>query len=769
MYISTRGQEKLTASQAVLKGLADNGGLFIPEVMPKLNISNCLGKNYVEIAKQVFTLFLDDYTESEIDYAISKAYNRANFNECFCKVETFEKCSFLELHHGPTLAFKDMALTILPFLIEIAKKKQGVTDKSLILVATSGDTGGAALSSFGRSSAFDTVVLYPDGGVSEIQEKQMLYYTNDRTHAYAVKGNFDDCQTFVKEVFSSYPKNNGVILSSANSINIGRLIPQLIYYVYAYSECVKKGTLKAGEQFDVCVPTGNFGDIFAAYLAKEIGLPIKKFICASNVNNVLTDFFTTGVYNRLREFKKSNSPAMDILVSSNLERLVYLATGKDGERCAFLMKELKEKGSYSLSDSEKAFLKDFVGNYTDENQTKKTISDAFNELNYLIDPHTAVAYDCYKKVGDKNVQTLIVSTASPYKFPFTVAKALGLNENKSEFELIGDIASFTKTIIPFGISKLKHSIKPTILKTKEEISKIVKYEDLKVEVKVPCSSANLGSAFDSSGIAFNLYNSFVFEANDVDEMVGFKGSNENNLVYKAYKKVFEVTGRSYIPCKITLGKCGIQTSKGLGSSSTCIVAGVLGANYMLKNLLTENELLSIMVAIEGHPDNVVPAYLGGLVSSCVLDNGEVVYTKTKPNRKLKMFAVIPNFETNTKKSREGLPTEYSREDVTYNLSRVALLQTAFANGDLDKIKVVFSDKLHEPYRLPNIKGAEELKSMLENLGYAVAISGSGPSLLVVGYDGGLTYKIPKEIGGVKWKVKELKCDDVGAKVIAYNF
>ena len=477
MYLSTRGGQRLTASKAILKGLADDGGLFIPETMPKLNVKWCLDKNYVEIAKEIFTLFFDDYTQDEIDYAISSAYNQSNFNECFAKVKNFGKCSFLELHHGPTLAFKDMALTILPFLIEIAKKKNNVLDKSLILVATSGDTGGAALSSFGSSTQFDTVVLYPDGGVSEIQEKQMLYYTNERTHAFAVKGNFDDCQTFVKEVFSSYPKDNGVILSSANSINIGRLIPQVVYYVYAYVESVKNKVIKEGEVFDICVPTGNFGDIFAGYLAKEIGLPIGKFICASNINNVLTDFFNDGYYNRLREFKKSNSPAMDILVSSNLERLVYLATNKNAERVKKLMQDLKDNGSYTLNDSEREFLKDFIGNYTDETQTINTIKDAFNELNYLIDPHTAVAYDCYKKVGNSDRFTLIVSTASPYKFPFTVAKALSLNQNQSEFKIIEDVAKFTNTEIPYGISKLKNSTKQTILKTKEEITKIVKYEN----------------------------------------------------------------------------------------------------------------------------------------------------------------------------------------------------------------------------------------------------------------------------------------------------
>ena len=244
MYISTRSGERLTASQAILKGLSSDGGLFLPERLEKLNLSDSYyGKSYREIAKDVFKIFLDDFSESEIDFCISSAYDRVNFREKFVGLKSFGNLNFLELYHGPTLAFKDMALTILPFLIDVSKKKNGVDKKSLILVATSGDTGGAALSSFIKSGKFDTVVLYPDGGVSEIQEKQMLYYTDDRTKAFAVKGNFDDCQTFVKEIFASY-SNEDVLLSSANSINIGRLIPQVIYYVYSYSEMRKSGYLK---------------------------------------------------------------------------------------------------------------------------------------------------------------------------------------------------------------------------------------------------------------------------------------------------------------------------------------------------------------------------------------------------------------------------------------------------------------------------------------------------------------------------------------------
>lgn len=469
MYISTRSNERLTASKAILKGLASDGGLFIPETFPVLDIDDTwIKKTYQEIAKDVFKLFLDDYTDEEIDYCVNSAYDKVNFEEGMVGFKTFDKLSFLELYKGPTLAFKDMALTILPFLIEVAKKKNNVTDKSLILVATSGDTGGAALSSFMKSGSFDTVVLYPHKGVSEIQEKQMLYYTDDRTKAYAIEGNFDDCQNFVKDIFKVYPKDNGVLISSANSINIGRLIPQIIYYVYVYFRGVESGWLKYGESFDICVPTGNFGDIFAGYIAKQIGVPINRLICASNANNVLTDFFKTGVYDRNRQFKKSNSPAMDILVSSNLERLVYLATGRNGDRVKSLMQDLREKGVYSLNEKERAFIKEFIGLYANENQTLESIKFAFDEHNYLIDPHTGVAFYCYKTLG-LDSKMLIVSTASPYKFPSTIAIALGLDSSKSEFEIIKDISMYTGTNIPAGIAKLQVSNKTTVLKTREQI------------------------------------------------------------------------------------------------------------------------------------------------------------------------------------------------------------------------------------------------------------------------------------------------------------
>ncbi len=762
MYISTRGNEKLTASQAIIKGLASNGGLFIPESFPKLKLDEkWLSKSYPELSKEIFRLFLDDYTEEEINYCVESAYSKLNFKEGFVGFKTFDNLSFLELYKGPTLAFKDMALTILPFLIEVAKKKHGVEDKSLILVATSGDTGGAALSSFMRSGAFDTVVLYPNKGVSEIQEKQMLYYTNSRTKAYAIEGNFDDCQSFVKEVFAKYPKDNGVILSSANSINIGRLIPQVIYYVYAYLKGVKSGWLKFNEQFDICVPTGNFGDIFAGYIAKQIGVPIGKLICASNVNNVLTDFFKTGTYDKNREFKKSNSPAMDILISSNLERLVYLATGRNGERVKEFMQSLAQVGKYTLNESERKFLSDFDAGFTVEEQTLKAINRVFKKYKYLVDPHTAVAYDCYEKLESKN-KTLIVSTASPYKFPGTVATALEMDSNKSEFELIKDISLFTETAIPSGISKLQVSKKSTIVKTKEQIKDIVYYNNLKAEIKVPATSANLGSGFDCAGVALSLYNTFVFEKAEKDEIVRFNGDIENNLILKAYRKLFEKAGKPYIPVKISIKKCGVPSARGLGSSATCIVAGVMGANYMLKNLYPKDYLLEVMAEIEGHPDNVAPAFLGGMTIACEVNGIKAI--KVNVNSNLKVYACIPNFGLTTNSARAVLPNTVDFEDASYNVKGASLLQYAFESGDIELIKRVFDDRLHQKYRFPLIKGGEEVKKLLEDLGFAVAIGGAGPTILAISNGKTLDVKALKNIEGARWTIKPLHFDKKGAVI-----
>lgn len=767
MYLSTRGGEKLTASKAILNGLASDGGLFLPEKLGKLNIdANFLKKGYKEIAFEVLRLFLDDFTDSEIIRVIDNSYNKDNFEEDFVKIKNFGDISFLELYHGPTLAFKDMALTMLPFLIEESKRKNNVNYKSLIFVATSGDTGGAALSSFIKNPTFDTVVLYPNGGVSEIQEKQMLYYTNDRTKAIAMNGNFDDCQSFVKEIFAEYNEDSGVKISSANSINIGRLIPQVIYYVYSYVESVNKGYIKFNEQFNVCVPTGNFGDIFAGYLAKQIGVPIKRFTCASNVNNVLTKFFKEGVYDKNREFYKSNSPAMDILISSNLERLLYYIVGENPERVKECMNLLKSQGKYSLTQSEMESLSEFISEFATETETLQTIKKVFDKYNYLIDPHTAVAYNSYEKSTSNGLKTLIVSTASPYKFPSTMCLALGLDTNKSEFSLIEDISKLSGVKVPYGISKLQEKQTITKVLSKEQVKDIVYYRNRKVDIKVPCSSANLGCGFDCMGIALTLYNTFTFADSEKDTLENF-GKNDltSNLVLNSYKKVFEYLGKEYIPVKITLKECQIPSSKGFGSSATCIVAGVLGANYMLKNLLSKDEICKIITMIEGHPDNVVPSYLGGLVTSIIKEDGFVTNLHVEVDKSLVIYALIPNFEINTKKARKILPTSVSRQDAIHNASRTAFSHYAFSKGDLELIKEIFNDKLHHPYRYGLINGSEVIKKIAEENGYALAISGAGPSLLAVGKKEGLEKLIPNKVQGNTWQVIKLKPCFKGAEIL----
>lgn len=733
MYLSTRGKERVSASEAIIKGLASDGGLFVPERLGKLELGNeYLKKSYPEIAVEVFKLFLDDFTEAEIIEAVEKSYNGVNFAEKFACVKSFDGFSFLELYHGPTAAFKDMALTVLPNLMKIAKRKTGTDKKTLVLVATSGDTGGAALSSFKASGGFDTVVLYPDGGVSEIQEKQMLYYTDERTKAYAMKGNFDDCQTFVKEVFSSYTKGDEVMLSSANSINIGRLIPQVVYYVYAYLELVKSGKIKMGDVVDAYVPTGNFGDIFACYLAKLIGVKYGKLVCASNKNNVLTDFFASGVYDKNRPFYKSNSPAMDILVSSNLERLLYYVSNKKTDEVKGYMEELKLNGKYKVSDELFKNLSSFGYSYTDEYTTLTSIKSAFDELDYLIDPHTAVAYDSYKKGVKSGNHALIVSTASPFKFPTTICEALGINGLISEGEMIERISLECKVKIPSSISKLLSSNVKKRVVTKEDVLDRVYYRNRKVSVIAPASSANLGCGFDSAGISLGIFNEFKFEESEVDDVSAFTCTPENNLLLISYKKLFEKYDKKYVPVKITPVKCDVPTSRGLGSSATCIVSGVLAANYMLGGMFTDKQLLSVMTELEGHPDNVAPCFLGGFIAS-YKKGEEVISCLYGVSEKLKFTAIIPSIQLSTRVAREALPKSVEMSEIVHVLSRGLNMARAFESGNLEMIKDVFDDKLHAPYRLNLIDEADIVKAELERQGFAVTVSGAGSTLLAVGY------------------------------------
>lgn len=467
LYKSTRSNDvEVTASQAILKGLADDGGLFVPESLPALeaDMDTLAGMSYQETAYEVMRQFLTDFTEEELKDCIAKAYDEKFDTKEIAPLVKKDEAYYLELFHGKTIAFKDMALSILPHLLTTSAKKNQVKNEIVILTATSGDTGKAALAGFADVPGTKIIVFYPKNGVSPIQEKQMVTQKGANTFVVGIHGNFDDAQTGVKKMFgdkelAAQMDKAGYQFSSANSINIGRLVPQVVYYVYAYAKMYANGEVAKGEKINVVVPTGNFGNILAAYYAKNMGVPIDKLICASNDNKVLYDFFRTGTYDRNREFILTTSPSMDILISSNLERLIYRLAGEDAEKCAELMKSLSEGGEYTITDEMKAQLQDFYGNFCSEDETAEAISETYKGSNYVIDTHTAVAAGVYKKYvsdTDDHTPTVIASTASPYKFTRSVMEALGEeHKNLDDFGLVDALSSLSGVPVPRAVEEIR--------------------------------------------------------------------------------------------------------------------------------------------------------------------------------------------------------------------------------------------------------------------------------------------------------------------------
>lgn len=469
LYQSTRGGEKdVTASQAILKGLARDGGLYMPERIPKLDVpvEELAKYGYRQTAYEVMKLFLTDFTEEELKGCIDKAYDAKFDTPKIAPLREAGGAYYLELFHGSTIAFKDMALSILPHLMTTSAKKNQVDKTIVILTATSGDTGKAAMAGFADVSGTRIIVFYPKDGVSRIQELQMVTQKGGNTYVAAIHGNFDDAQTGVKKIFGNpeFEKrlsDKGFQLSSANSINIGRLVPQIVYYVYAYAQLLARGAVKGGQQINVVVPTGNFGNILAAYFAKQMGLPIKTLVCASNDNKVLYDFFNTGVYDKRREFILTTSPSMDILISSNLERLIYLSAGCDAAKTSALMDGLATKGSYEITDGMRGRLKDFWGGFSDQKETAAAIRALYEKSHYLIDTHTGVAsavYGQYRdRTGDEDV-TVIASTASPYKFSRSVMEAVHGKEavdGEEEFALIDRMSRETGVAVPQAVEEIR--------------------------------------------------------------------------------------------------------------------------------------------------------------------------------------------------------------------------------------------------------------------------------------------------------------------------
>ncbi|MDD3261709.1 MAG: threonine synthase [Oscillospiraceae bacterium] len=473
-YLSTRDFGKtVSAAQAIAQGICQDGGLFVPREIPRISkdaFQQLQKDSYIDRAQKILSYFLTDFSEEEIAECVASAYTEEKFPGGPAQLSAVQEDScqiyLLELWHGPTCAFKDMALQVLPHLLTKSCKKIHSDKTAVILVATSGDTGKAALEGFKDVTGTKILVFYPQSGVSPMQKRQMVTQEGHNVAVCAIEGNFDDAQTGVKKIFTN-PETcqklaeHGMMFSSANSINLGRLLPQVVYYISAYCDLVNNGSIQYGQEVNVAVPTGNFGNILAAYYAKEMGLPIKKLICASNANNVLTDFLQTGCYNRNRAFYTTISPSMDILISSNLERLLSAMTGSDNQVKSW-MQQLAATGSYQVDSATLQKLHTlFWAGYCDDQQTKKEIAALYQRENYLCDPHTAVAVNVYKQyakaTGDKETPVIVTSTASPYKFADSVLQAVsGEKADGDDFAKISELSTLTKTEIPQPIAALQN-------------------------------------------------------------------------------------------------------------------------------------------------------------------------------------------------------------------------------------------------------------------------------------------------------------------------
>lgn len=462
-YISTRDKTILiSSSEGIIQGLSKEGGLFVPRSIPKLdNLMALKEMEYKGLAYVIMKEFFTDFENDRLKNCIEKAYDNKFSTDHIVPVIKAGDAFFLELFHGPTLAFKDMALSILPYLLKESMRINNIQKEIAILTATSGDTGKAALEGFANVKGIKIIVFFPEYGVSQVQKMQMLTQEGNNTFVVGINGNFDDAQGGVKDIFNNnhfinlLGKNN-YLLSSANSINIGRLIPQIVYYFHGYLTLLREKSIKENEKINIAVPTGNFGNILAAYYAKEMGLPVNKLICASNENNVLSQFIDTGIYDRRRRLILTSSPSMDILLSSNLERLLFHLSGGNSVLVKDKMVELAELGYYKMDNLD---LRDFYGSYSTEEEVGFEINKMFMDNNYLIDPHTAVAYNVYQKYKSEtndSTKTIIASTASPYKFGRKVASSIGIDiNNKDEFEIIEKLGSKTNVKIPKAIEDLK--------------------------------------------------------------------------------------------------------------------------------------------------------------------------------------------------------------------------------------------------------------------------------------------------------------------------
>ena len=798
IYNSTR-DKNVTADglQAVLEGIAPDGGLYIPSDITegRFDWQECLQKDFTGMAEMILRHFFPEYGGA-LGSMVEKAYGGKFDSPDITPLVTVGDDYCLELFRGPTSAFKDIALSMLPELITNARAIKGIEGDLTILTATSGDTGKAALEGFKDIEGTKILVFYPEEGVSRVQKAQMQSQEGSNVRVCAVKGNFDDCQKGVKEAFAQLKSMPGLELSSANSINIGRLIPQITYYFSAYSQLLKLCRIQIGERADFVVPTGNFGDILAGYLAKLLGLPVGKLIIASNANDVLTDFIYTGIYDTNREFHKTASPSMDILVSSNLERLLYLGSDGDTEFVSSCMEKLADKGSYDIRKIKRGRVLDLKADFSayscDDKETAFVINRIWKENRYLCDPHTAVAFaaaEAYKEErGISTDPVVVLSTASPFKFPEFVLKALGKEDISRDplrelsnitgikipqnlKGILNRVPRFRDTTESDGISDyvLKFAL-PGLYETKKESIKekvrntavvsSVSVPKKKGIARVPASSANLGPGFDTFGIAWQIYDEIEFvpgakelRITGTDE----RYCNENNLAFKAYSETLKYAGRKTEPVEINFLKTEIPICRGLGSSSALIVAGVGAANGLHDLGLSKMQMLEIAARVEGHPDNVAPALFGGLTCS-MMEGKKPLTAFYNVDTSWQFTLLIPDFELSTAKARKALPKEIPLKDGVFNVSHAVLTLKALETGNRELLKASMQDRFHQNFRIPLIPGYEELREAALKCGAdAFCISGAGPTLLCISKDPDMDKKLKNEIGNnyPGWEIKQV--------------
>ena len=773
LYYSSRDESALASpSEAVRSGLAPDGGLYIPQSFPPLTPDEFLSMEDADICIRILRDYFTDMDPDFLAGAVKKAYSERFEDGDIAPVARAGSVYITELWHGPTCAFKDVALSILPYLLTEARRVTGMTGEICLLTATSGDTGSAALSGFSDVEGTRIMVFYPHGGVSEMQRRQMSTCTGKNTKVCAVRGNFDDAQSAVKSVFLEPERFGGISLSSANSINIGRLVPQIAYYYTTYRRLVNAGEIPPGQELSFIVPTGNFGDILAGYFAKRMGLPVGKLICASNENKVLADFFATGTYDRRRDLVKTASPSMDILISSNLERLISLVCTP--AKNAAYMKELSEKGVYSVTEEELSRIReDFDGVFASRDEAREALGHYFSEYSYLTDPHTAVALAAYGK-GVYTSPVAVLSTASAFKFSSEVLSSIGYGSAETEFESMKRLSEISGCPVPPGLVKAATSgeVHKDVIDPRDISSYVEGYlkgaGEGSVRIRVPASSANVGPGFDTLAIAVKLYNYFEARVSDEGVLEGFEGSFPYDDCYfvQAFELACRQCGKSAPKLRVRM-ESNVPSSRGLGSSATLYIAGLAAANELMGLDLSRGDILRMAAVLEGHADNAAAAVYGGLTAALIDDDGVARAQKLPMHAGYRFAAFIPDIRISTEEARSILPKNYDRRDAVFNVTHLASLIAALSAGDIRMLSLSLKDRIHQPYRLPLIPEYDKVKAFCEASGAAFYLSGSGPTLMSVYTDELFLQKAQEFILSLdgKWKCVPLEVDNDGVTVL----